>query len=176
MEYNEFLEEVQKKRTKKTAKINGSWGVYDAYKLIRKNGWYNIDRPLKQHEFYSIIREINNLLAEGFVNGTDIHLPHSMGKIEVRNNKRGVFLNKKGRLINTYPIDWGKTMKLWYEDKEAGRDKILIRTEVKYVPKIYYNKFCAHYKNQSFYEFAPNRFMMRAYQKNSINNKVDTLW
>lgn len=176
MEYKEFLAEVQKQRTKKEMKVKGSWGVYDAYKHIRKNGWYNIGRPLKEHEFYSIIRGINNLLAQEFTSGTDIHLPHSMGKIEVRNLRRGVFFNDKGKLINTYPIDWSETMKLWYDDEEARESKILIRREIKSAPKVIYNKYCAHYKNQCFYEFIPNRFMVRAYHKNSANNKVDTLW
>jgi hypothetical protein len=40
-------------------KVNNSLGVYDAYKWIRKNKWFNIGRPLKEHEFYSIIRKVN---------------------------------------------------------------------------------------------------------------------
>ena len=39
-------------------KVSGSWGIYDAYKLIRKNKWYDIGRPLTEKEFYSIIRQI----------------------------------------------------------------------------------------------------------------------
>ena len=44
--------------------INKSWGVYDAYKWIRKNKWFDIGRPLKEDEFYKIIRGINIKLAE----------------------------------------------------------------------------------------------------------------
>ena len=35
--------------------INKSWGVYDAYKWIRKNKWFDIGRPLKEDEFYNDI-------------------------------------------------------------------------------------------------------------------------
>ena len=49
--------------TVRNYKITNSIGVYDLYKLIRKNHWYDIGRPLKEHEFYAIIRKVNSLLA-----------------------------------------------------------------------------------------------------------------
>ena len=53
-------------------KVSNSIGVYDAYKWIRKNNWLNIERPLKEKEFYLIIRNINKLIAENIVNGLDV--------------------------------------------------------------------------------------------------------
>lgn len=176
MEYNEFLEAVQKKRTKKTALVRGSWGVYDALKHIRKHGWYNIGRPVTEHEFYSIIRSVNKLLAESLVHGEDIHFPYGMGVLEVKRVKREVFLNKKGKLVNTYPISWKETLKLWYEDEEAKNNKILIRKECECTYKIFYNKYRATYKNQCFYTFASNRFMERSLFENTKKGKTDTLW
>lgn len=175
MEYNEFLEKVQKKRTSKKAKIRNSWGVYDAYKLIRRNHWYNIGKVVSQHDFYSIIRMVNNMLASEFLKGNDINFPHGMGVLEMRKTERGVSF-KDGRLVNTYPVNWGSTMRLWFEDDEARRNKILVRNDTKFVYKIFYNRFKATYKNQIFYEFAPNRFLKVAL-KDSINKgKIDTLW
>lgn len=175
MEYNEFLEKVQKKRTPKKAKVRNSWGVYDAYKLIRKNHWYNIGMMVSQHDFYSIIRMVNDMLASEFLKGNDIHFPHGMGVLETRKLPRGVYM-QDGKVRNSYPVDWDKTLKLWFEDEEAHRDKILIRYETQFVFKIFYNRFKATYVNQIFYEFAPNRFLKRAL-KDSINKgKIDTLW
>lgn len=175
MDYNEFTAIVQKKRTKKTAKVHGSWGVYDAYKHIRKNGWYNIGRPLKEHEFYSIIRGVNDLLAEEMKIGNSIHFLHGMGHIELRKYKVGVSL-VNGELRNTYNISWAKTMKLWYEDEEARNNKILVRREDKFEYFIKYCKHNAHYINQCFYQFASNRFVRRALINNVAKGKVDTLW
>ena len=36
-------------------KIRNSIGIYDIYKMLRKNKWLNIGRPLTEHEFYTII-------------------------------------------------------------------------------------------------------------------------
>lgn len=175
MDYEEFAAIVQKKRTKKTAKVRGSWGVYDTYKLIRKNGWYNIGRPLKEHEFYSIIRGVNNLLAEEMKIGNSIHFPHGMGNIELRKFPVGVSI-VNGKLRNTYPISWVDTLKLWYEDEEARNNKILVRNENKFGYSVKYNKHNAHYINQCFYQFVLNRFVKKALLNNISKGKVDTLW
>lgn len=170
MEGNEFLNEVKKKN-----KVRNSFGIYDCYKYIRKNRWYNIGRPLKEHEFYSIIRNINNLLAKELANGNDIHFPHGMGVLELRKFPRGVKIID-GRLVNTYPVDWRSTLKLWHEDEEAKRDKSLIRFENKYIYKVVYNKYKANYENQCFYEFDLNRFIKLALKDNINKGKTDSLW
>lgn len=175
MEYEEYRDQVQKKRTKKTAKVRNSWGVYDAYKAIRKEGWYNIGRPLKEKEFYGIIRGMNKLMAEEISRGNDIQFPHGMGNLELRKIERGVKI-VDGKLENTYPIAWDKTIRLWWEDEEARKNKTLVRNDTKYVYHIKYNKHDATYPNQCFYEFAVNRFVKLALKENIIKGKIDTLW
>ena len=64
----DFMTEITKKRGKKQMKITNSFGVFDVYKHIRKNKWYDIGRPLKESEFYAIIRNVNNLLAVEIAN------------------------------------------------------------------------------------------------------------
>lgn len=175
MEYSEFRNELLKTRSPKKAKVNNSWGVYDAYKHIRKNRWYDIGRPLKEHEFYSIIRSINDLLAENVSNGEEVVFPYRMGKLELRKIKRGVSI-VDGKLKNTYNINWADTIRLWYEDEEARKNKTLLRDESDYLYFIRYSKFNAIYENQCFYEFALNRFIKKALSKNIIEGKIDTLW
>ena len=176
MDYKEFNIKIKKGDQKKQAKVRGSWGVYQSYKHIRKNGWYNIGRPLKEHEFYSIIRGVNKLLANELANGNEISFPWRMGQLELRKFTPGVsFVD--GKLKNTYPIDWGSTMRLWYEDEEAMANKTLLRFEGKgsfYYVK--YNKRYAAYENQVFYEFEVNRFLKLALKENIKQGKIDTLW
>lgn len=175
MDYKEFRNKLLKTTVPKKAKVNNSWGVYDSYKYIRKNKWFDIGRPLKEKEFYGIIRGINNLLAEEVAKGREVVFPHRMGKLELRKIQRGVSI-VDGKLKNTYPIDWNETVKLWYADEEARNNKTLLRREVDYAYHIKYNKFNADYENQSFYEFALNRFIRQALKNNILKGIIDTLW
>lgn len=175
MEYKEFRNKLLKTEAPKKAKINNSWGVYDAYKAIRKHQWYDIGRPLKEHEFYAIIRGINDLFAEEIANGKEMVFPGRMGKLELRKVQRGVSI-VDGKLRNTYPINWDETIRLWYEDEEARKNKTLLRNESDYMYFVKYNKFGTIYENQSFYEFTLNRFIKKALKKNIEKGKIDTLW
>lgn len=175
MDYKEFNAKLRKADQKKHAKVRGSWGVYDCYKLIRKNGWYDIGRPLKEHEFYSIIRNVNRLFANEIANGNEFAFPWHMGRLEIRKSSRGVHLID-GKLINTYAIDWGSTLRLWYEDEESRSNKTILRYENKHIYSIRYNKFRANFDNKSFYAFDTNRFLKVALQKNVKLGKIDTLY
>lgn len=175
MGYEEFRDKILRRQSRKNFKVSNSWGVYDCYKHIRKNHWYNIGRPLKEQEFYAIIRGINELLAEELSNGNEVVFPYKMGKLEIRKLQVGVSL-VDGKLKNTYPIDWKETIKLWYEDKEAHMNKTLVRNTKGVVFYIKYTKFGATYENQCFYEFVVNRFLKKALQKNVKKGKIETLW
>lgn len=156
-------------------KITGSWGVYDAYKAIRKNLWYNIGRPLKEHEFYIIVRSVNKLLAENITNGESVIFPASMGELELRKYPKGVsFVN--GKLKNTYPIDWKRTNQLWAEDEEERLKHTLLRYESPVVYQIKYCKDKATYENKIFYQFTPHQKVKKILKDNIINEKTDTLW
>lgn len=156
-------------------KITNSWGVYQAYKAIRKNGWYDIGRPLKEHEFYAIIRRVNSLLAEEIIYGKPVVLPSQMGTIELRKYPKGVrFVN--GKLKNTYPIDWKSTNQLWAEDEEERQKKTLLRYESPIVYCVRYCKDNATYENKTFYQFRLHQKLRKRLKENIINGKTDTLW
>lgn len=173
--FTEFQEKVLKKREKKNFKVTNSFGVYDAYKAIRREGWKGIGKPVDSHKFHSIIRNINKMLADNISRGETVSLPQHMGRLELRESKRGVSI-VDGKMKITYPVDWHETMKLWHEDEEARKNKTLLRTESKSVYSVRYNKFHAHYANKSFYEFALNRFIKNALKKNINEGKINVLW
>jgi hypothetical protein len=161
--------------TVRNYKITNSWGVYNAYKLIRKNHWFDIGRPLKEHEFYAIIRKVNSLLAENVINGETVVLPAAMGKLELRKYPRGVsFVN--GNLKNTYPIDWKSTNQLWAIDEEEHKKKTLLRYESPMVYCVKYVKDDATYENKTFYQFRLHQKLKIKLKENIINGKTDTLW
>ena len=138
MTQNDFKNTIKKVQGKREHKVTDSIGVYNIYKIIRKNKWFNIGRPLKEHEFYSIIRSINNYLADNLVNGDDIVFPYGMGRLELRKvNITPKIIN--GKLIISKPIDWDRTLKLWYEDNESFKQKTLVRVENNNLIKITYS-------------------------------------
>lgn len=171
----EQKERVFGTRKGKLGKVRNSWGVRDAHKYIRKQHWYDIGRPLTEHEFYSIVRGVNRLLAEELRLGNTVKFPEGMGCLELRKYKAGVsFVD--GQLKNTYPIDWCNTRKLWEQDGEARCQKLLLRIEN---PWVYHVKYCKHdatYENKCFYQFDLNRFIKKGLSDNIRSGKVDTLW
>lgn len=164
--------EILKLNEHRIHKVNKSLGVYSAYKWLRKRQWADIGQRLTEHEFYSIIRKINNELAYNLSLGIDVKLPHRMGTIELR--KVSACVNfKDGKLHNTLPIDWDRTLKLWCEDKESYKNRTLIKIEEKEIFKVHYNKAKASYTNKSFYQFNANRELKKTLKRNIKEGKVD---
>ena len=157
------------------AKVRNSWGVYDAYKLLRKNGWEGIGKPVTEKDFYAIIRGINLMLADNIVNGISIKFPHQMGSLILRKGHKGVSI-VDGKIKNTYPIDWHNTLLLWDKDEEAKKKKILLRHENEWVYYIWYDSWKAKFENKSFYHFDVNTFIKRKLSQNIKQGKVDTIW
>lgn len=169
---DDFRKKVLKLDKPRQHKINNSLGVYDAYKWIRKNKWLDIGRPITEHEFYTIIRQVNNLLAENFLKGRDIVLPHRLGTIELRKYETKMSFNN-GKLHTNLPIDWDRTLKLWAEDEEAYKEKMLVKVEEKEIFKVFYNKGKANYNNKSFYEFEVNRDLKRRLKQRIKDGLID---
>lgn len=172
MDYREFRKEVQKVSKSRVHKVTGSLGVYDGYKHIRRHKWYDIGRPLKEGEFYKIIRHVNDYLADELSRGKEIKLPHQLGTLEIRKKPTRIAI-VNGKLVTSMPIDFDKTLKLWYEDEEAFKNKTLVRIETEEVFKVYYNKQNANYNNKSFYEFKPNREIKRKLAKHAREGNLD---
>lgn len=153
----DFKKRIQKADRPKTYKIRNSLGVYDAYKYYRKNKPKDSKYVLTESEYFAIIRQTNLQLIESLLMGIDIKLPKSMGTLEIRKYDTNVRIGKDGNLITNLPIDWNKTLELWYSDKESHKNKTLIRQEVTEVYKLYYNRERANYNNNSYYEFLFNK-------------------
>ena len=160
---------------KKHFKVRNSWGMFDAFRLTRKNGWYSIGHSVKREIYFAIIRRINKLLAHEIACGREVVFPCRMGYIEL--NKRADCAKMvNGKLKVTYPVDWRKTLELWYNDKEAEKNKVLIRKEQPFTYKTKYNNFRATYNNKAFYSFTLNRYIKLALKDNINQGKVETEW
>ena len=152
----EFKKRIRKVTEHRKHSVRNSLGVYDCYKWIRKNKWLNIGRILTEHEFYSIIRQVNNLIAESIASGEEVTFPERMGTIELRKHEKNIVLDN-GKIKTNLPIDWNATLELWYNDEESYKQKTLVRMDEEELYKLHYNTYKANFANKSFYEFFFNK-------------------
>ena len=139
MEEQEFLNKVRKVKESRNHKVKNSYGIYDGYKFYRKNKPKDPKYVLTESQYFAITRKVNEFLAEALSKGEDVILPFRLGRIEVRKYESRITWDGK-KVKSNLPIDWDRTLKLWYEDEEAYKNKTLIKIEEKEIYKIFYNR------------------------------------
>lgn len=168
----DFINSIKKVSSSRKHRVTGSYGIYDGYKYYRKNKPKDSKYILTESQYFSITRRINQILAEMLSKGEDITLPSRLGRLEVR--KRKVVKIFDGTTLKTnLPIDWDKTLKLWYEDKDSFTNKVLVKSDIKELYRLYYNRSKANYANKSFYQFNFNRELKRKIKDAINNNEID---
>lgn len=147
-----------------------------SYDFVKKNGKGKFNTIKKaQTEYSKILRAIHEAWIEDFTKGFDITFPQHMGKLVLRKNSaKPKIVN--GKLKIRYKIDWDKTLELWYNDKEAEKNKTLIRMEVPEIYKISYmiDKYCS--TNSRYLTFKPCREFKIKLKGAIQNNSLDTIY
>lgn len=172
MDCVEFKNSLKKVKGTRNHKIKESYGVYDGYKYYRKNKPKDPKYILSESQYFTIIRLINKLFVESFLLGEDITLPCRMGRIELRKYSSSISL-VNGKVKTNLPIDWDRTLSLWYEDTESRNSKTLLRKEEKEIYRIVYNKASANYNNKSLYQFKANRALKLKIKEAIQSNSID---
>ena len=172
MEEQEFLNKVRKVKESRNHKVKNSYGIYDGYKFYRKNKPKDPKYVLTESQYFAITRKVNEFLAEALSRGEDVILPFRLGRIEVRKYESRITWDGK-KVKSNLPIDWDRTLKLWYEDKESYKNKTLIKVEEKEIYKVYYNRNVAEFTNKAFYQFDVNRELKRRLKQNIKEGKLD---
>lgn len=167
----EFYSSIRKLKEHRIHKIINSYGIKDYYNYYKST--YDSDYPITQSQYSNIIRRINILIGEEFLQGNDIILPCRLGRIEIRKYKPKIIIDY-GKIKTNYSIDWNRTLKLWFEDEESRKNKTLVKIKEEEIFKIYYNRIIANYTNKSFYEFSINRKLKRELSKKIKNKEIDT--
>lgn len=171
----EFKKRVRKVTEHHKHKIRNSLGIYDGFKYYRKNKPANKKYILTESQYFAITRLINNLLVEEIAKGNEVKLPHRMGTIEIRKYEKSVKIGDDGEVKTNLPIDWDNTLKLWYEDEEAYKDKTLLRLDEQELYKIVWNKGNVNFNNRTFYEWVFNRDLKLRLKHNIRKGITDAL-
>ena len=171
----EFKKRVRRVTDTHIHKIRNSLGVYNGYKFYRKNKPKDKKYILSESQYFAIIRQINNHLVDEIVKGNEIKLPLRMGTIEIRKYEKKIKIDENGKVITNLPVNWDETLKLWYEDSEAYKNRILVRRDEQEIYKILWNKENVNFNNRSFYEFAFNKELRMRLKHNIRKGIIDAL-
>lgn len=171
--YGEFIARTTCKKGRKK-KINNSWGVYDYYKFYRKIRPKEKKYVLNEHMFYSLLRKVNQLLAEDLIQNNPIVFPYALGEVYSKRQKAYTSF-ENGRVMTNRRIDWNATLKLWHEDKEARENKTLIRRTEPYFDSLAYSKRNAKYKNMRYYSFRINKYLLTDFYKIHSQSNVNAI-
>jgi 2-phosphoglycerate kinase len=172
LEENLFISKIKNVKGHRKHKICNSYGIYDGYKYYRKNKPKDKIYILTESQYFAITRKINTILADSIASGIDVVLPYRLGRIELRKYECKITFDGK-KVKSNMPIDWDRTLKLWYEDKESFKNKTLVKIEEREIYKIYYNKSIAKYNNKSFYQFNFNRELKNKLKSNIKEGIID---
>ena len=174
MDFKEFSTKVRKAATKKDFKVTHCHTTKLYWRWLKKNKWFDLCCPVTERQSGIIIKEINKYFLEKLLQGKDVKLPHHMGTLCIRKIPQKVqFVD--GKLKIPYRPNWKETLKLWYEDASAYKDKVLIRHESDVRYKIVYKFSEAIYENKSFYAFVPTRSFKLALKKKCLTDNFDVL-
>lgn len=154
-------------------KITTDYGLKDYYKYYLKDN----NNPVNNKQFHKVISEFNKKIVDMIINDNLEFTPTTLQlTFCIRKSKR-IPRIENNKLINTNPIDWKSTNKLWEEDTEAKEKKIIIRYlnnhTSKYVFRIKLLKSGKPYNNRKMYRFKPCRGFQRNLAKRILDVNQD---
>lgn len=176
-EHQRILEErlSARRRDTRVYTINNSYGVYDYWKYYRKN------RPKQRSyykmtcdQYYKLLRRVNEYLIELLMKNAQVVLPNKMGELVVLKKAAKVVFDEKGKMRTNRPINWDATIKLWFEDPEAEKNKTLVRWDNDEIITIRYRKATAVYNNSPFYNLQVTRAVKRLLASHLVEGTLET--
>lgn len=96
-------------------------------------------KKYKRFVCMNIIKGINELVMDFVYKGGEFEFPAKVGSISIVGIKHTPFY-LDGKLIPAKPVDWGATRKLWAEDEDAKKKKMLVRFTSDYFYRFLYKR------------------------------------
>lgn len=164
-DFIKFTNSFKKKNYPKRYKFFNSYKVYDVFARM-KDKLKNKGVDINLNVFRSLVPELNLVLADELFENGEVHIPKNLGIIRICKYKTK---NKLNNIIN-----WAATYKLWHEDEEAFKEKILIRSERNFYHKILWFRYNAKFKNKNRMQFDVSKNIRIRLDDMIKNNDFDT--
>lgn len=165
--YREYSNKIRKVSEPRRINITNSYTTRNAFTYYRNNRIQTKDYVLQDVEFDKIIKRCNELIIEELCAGRDFSLPYGLGKLTLRKYK------VRHSRENNKLVDWNRTLKLWYEDKECEEEKFLVFSEDNYKYKLICNIYSSPCKNRKYFAFKPSRVLLKRINKLVSERKLD---
>lgn len=155
-------------------RVKSDYGSGDYYKAYSKDNKSKVSRSV----FSNILREFNSHVRDRIsTKGAEYIMPCQVGKIELRKIQTEVKIDDDGNILNTLPVNWRETRKLWSENEKARLNNTKIRYTNEhtggYTFRIFYRTAKANFKNKSIYKMKFNRTMKRQLSISIFAGKID---
>lgn len=173
MSFEEFSKKIRRVNAKRDITITNSYIVYDSwnhYRSVRpKSNKYSISYK----RYSDFIYEVNKRTAEKMLTGNRIKLFDYAGSIHIETiEPLAPYIEEKGYLVVNRPIDWKKTMELWYNDKESYDNKIKVYVESETHYRFVYRLTSKFLKNLEYYMFLFNRTLKKELMERIIKENI----
>ena len=155
--FEEFLKKSKNVSGNRTHKITGSQNTISGFSYYRKIRPKESQFVLKDREYLSIIREMNNLVADSLIKNKSIRLPSGFGKLEIVKIEPISWIDSDGKFKTNRVVDMHSTFKLWYGDDEARENKTIVRYDDDFIFRIKYTTRGRMYKYNKYFSIQFNR-------------------
>lgn len=154
------------KKLRTEGKIKAHYGMSDYYTYFKK---IHPELKITKTIYSKVIDDYNKEIVNLIINDNiDYQLPNMGSSISIKKMKHSSKI-VNGKLLNTAPVDWVTTNKLWFEDEEAREKKLLVRFlnphTSKHVFRIKLKKYIYPFKNKKYYKFKAVRSFSRLLAK-----------
>lgn len=145
---------------------------YVDYIYTRLNKKYGLSYP----QITSIIRMYHDMAREDFAKGEPVYLKNKLGNLQLYKEKKEVYINDKGEVVNELPVNYRETKKLW-----DAKPELKFKTYIRYLNKhsdgfvfsTSYQISKANYKYKNVYNFQFNSTLKKMLNKNIHEGIVD---
>lgn len=139
--------------------ITNSYTVREVCRLTK--GKYP---KISEADYSKIINLMGEMIKRNFLHGNYTKFPFFMGGIELMQEDTVVFM-KNGKIRTNKSVNWYETKKLWANDEECRKSKILVYSEANIRPVVVYRTGNAKFKNKSYYGFRVSRNVLKEAHK-----------
>ena len=169
------MEEIETEQVSKRPRLKSDYNSnhytpYFVRRVLKK--YKNTDeKKLRQ-----AVKMYFDLCRDDLAMGYKVNLQNKLGNLYLNKEKKEVFLDSNGKIINKLPVNIRDTSELWKTNPEL-KGKVFVRYINDHsdncVFSLHYEVSKAVFKNKNIYTFVFNRGLKKELSSNIMDKKVD---